>query len=413
MEGKRLLQSIRTRNLLSFGGAGEEITLEPLNVLIGPNASGKSNLIEVVGLLQAAAADLTAPIRDGGGIGEWLWKGGRTTRRTPIAEIEVIASYPDGQMPLRHRVAFTMVSHRLELIEEAVEDEPKSGLDAADMPFYYRYQRGNPVVSLRPNLGVAPLDDLVQRPGRMQRQLRREDISPDQSVLSQRRDPDIYSEITYLARQYQSIRLYREWNLGRYTAARLPEKPDLPSDFLQEDAGNLALILNDLLNRPSTKRLLIDKLKEFYDAAEDITTLVQGGTVQLFVHERGLEQPIPATRLSDGTLRYLCLLAVLCHPEPPPLVCIEEPELGMHPDVLPAIGKLLLDASGRTQLIVTTHSVSLVSALTDVPEAVLVCERGDMGTRLRRLKPQHLESWLKDYSLGEVWQMGEIGGTRW
>jgi predicted ATPase len=140
---------------------------------------------------------------------------------------------------------------------------------------------------------------------------------------------------------------------------------------------------------------------------------VQGGTVQIFVHEKGLNQPIPATCLSDGTLRYLCLLTLLCHPTPPPLLCIEEPELGLHPDILTTVAELLVEASQRTQLIVTTHSDALVSALTDTPESVFVFEHDDTGTHPRRLEAARLRQWLEKYSLGELWRMGEIGGTRW
>ena len=74
MDGKRLIQKIRLRNLLSFGPDTEEFELQPLNVLIGANASGKSNLIEAISLLQAAPRDLQVPIREGGGVAEWLWK---------------------------------------------------------------------------------------------------------------------------------------------------------------------------------------------------------------------------------------------------------------------------------------------------------------------------------------------------
>ena len=120
------------------------------------------------------------------------------------------------------------------------------------------------------------------------------------------------------------------------------------------------------------------------------------------------------TRLSDGTLHFICLLTILCHPNPPSLVCIEEPELGLHPDVIPEVAETLIEASKRTQLIVTTHSDMLVSALTEVPDAVLICEKEfDNGTQIRRLDAKRLKKWLKDYSLGELWTMGELGGNRW
>jgi len=80
-------------------------------------------------------------------------------------------------------------------------------------------------------------------------------------------------------------------------------------------------------------------------------------------------------RLSDGTLRWLSLLTILLHPDPPPLVCIEEPELGLHPDMIQPLAKLLLSASERMQLIVTTHSDGLVDELSGNPSAVIVCEK--------------------------------------
>ncbi|TAG86335.1 MAG: hypothetical protein EAZ18_25790 [Oscillatoriales cyanobacterium] len=109
-------------------------------------------------------------------------------------------------------------------------------------------------------------------------------------------------------------------------------------------------------------------------------------------------------------MRYLFLIALLLDPTPPPLICIEEPEIGLHPDILPAVAEMLIEASKRTQLIVTTHSDALVSALS--PESVLICDRDDRGSHLNRLEPKRLKKWLENYSLGELWRMGEIGGNR-
>lgn len=406
MEGASFIKSISIKNFLSFGGKGEEIVLEPLNVIIGPNASGKSNLIEIIGTLRSLPKDLSGSVREGGGIREWLWKGDNTI---PTATVETTIDYPAGIMPLRHLLSVTMAGQRLEVVDEVVENKQPQRQDDKDVYFFYRYNKGNPVLNVRTTIN----EQAGTEKGRQARNLRREDISPEQSVLSQRKDPDQYPEITYLAERFSAIMLYREWNFGRYTAPRMPQKTDLPEDFLLENAANLGLVLNNLLNNPRTKREFLEKLNLFYDALEDITTRIQGGTVQVFIHEKGVYDPIPATRLSDGTLRYMCLLSILCHPAPPPVVCIEEPELGLHPDILPTIADLLKDASKRTQLIVTTHSDALVSALSDTPEAVLVCERNESGTTLRRLDIKRLQKWLDNYSLGELWRMGEIGGNRW
>jgi predicted ATPase len=152
----------------------------------------------------------------------------------------------------------------------------------------------------------------------------------------------------------------------------------------------------------------LDGLKDLYEGVTDFEPVVERGTVQVFFTEGDIS--VPATRLSDGTLRYLCLLAILCDPEPPPLIFIEEPELGLHPDILPKLADLLVQASQRTQLIVTTHSDILVDAMTERPEAVVVCEK---QTTMRRLKQEELTSWLDKYRLGQLWSKGQIGGTRW
>ncbi|MEQ9356411.1 AAA family ATPase [Coleofasciculus chthonoplastes] len=396
MEGKQFIRTMRLQNLLSYGSEGEEIELQPLNVLIGANASGKSNLIEAIGLLKATPTDLTAPIRKGGGVSNLLWKG---QKEIPIAKIEVTIDYPEGLMPLRYRMGLTVVGQKPELVDEAVENECSyPGED--DVYFYYRYQQGRPVLNIK-----NPSDGQ-----RSQRSLRRDDLILDQSVLSQRKDPDQYPELTYIGNQFSQISLYRDWHIGRDSEPRLPQKADLPEHPLLEDGSNLGLVLNNLQHQVGS-RAIIDKLKTFYEEAEELSVKIYGGTVQIFIREEGLIQPIPATRLSDGTLRYLFLLALLLDPTPPPLICIEEPEIGLHPDMMSTIADLLVEASERTQLIVTTHSEALVSSLP--PESVLVCERDYQGTHLRRLNPERLQKWLENYSLGELWSMGEIGGTRW
>jgi predicted ATPase len=112
-------------------------------------------------------------------------------------------------------------------------------------------------------------------------------------------------------------------------------------------------------------------------------------------------------------MRYLCLLAILCDPDPPPFLGIEEPELGLHPDVIPKIAELLIAASSRTQLVVTTHSDVLVDALSERPGAVVVCEKHGGATTMRRLDAAELSPWLEEYRLGQLWARGDFGGNRW
>jgi predicted ATPase len=409
MDGKRFLRSIRLRNILSFGPDTPELPLEPLNVLIGPNASGKSNLIEALSVLGAAPRDLQTPIREGGGIQEWPWKG---ARRLGTAIVDVTMEYPAGKMPLRYSLSFTETASRFDLQDEALENErPFPG--NPDPYFYYRYQDGRPAINVVTEAEVTRVDQIFGTGPRFERSLRREDVEPDQSILSQRRDPDSYPELTYVATRLERMRFYREWNLGRLTPPRLAQKADLPNHVLLEDASNLGLVLSDLLNRPDLKSQIVSRLQTFYSEVKDIVVNTTSGVVQVFFHESGLHHSVPATRLSDGTLRYLCLLVVLCHPEPPPVICLEEPELGLHPDIIPEVAKLLLEASTRTQLIVTTHSDILMDALSDTPEAVVVCEKVDGATQLQRLDSEQLQPWLAKYRLGDLWTRGDLGGTRW
>ena len=152
---RRLIQSIKLQNFLSFGPDTEEIELKSLNVLIGPNASGKSNLIEAIGFLQASPIDLGLPIRQGGGILEWLWKGSRTT---PIAEVNATVCYAGGTMPLRHRISFTMVGQRFELADEAVENEHPDAPQCGHRAWRSFHQfKAWTDIRVTPHFGVQPI----------------------------------------------------------------------------------------------------------------------------------------------------------------------------------------------------------------------------------------------------------------
>ncbi len=163
-----------------------------------------------------------------------------------------------------------------------------------------------------------------------------EDIDVEQSILAQRKDPDHYPELTYLGKEFRKIRLYRELSFGRYTPPRLPQKSDLPNDFLSEDGKNLGLVLNRLAKDFKVKQEILKALHDLYDGVSE-----------------------------------------------------------------------------RCQLIVTTHSDTLIDALTETPESVVVCEKINGQTTLKRLDKSKLAHWLEKYRLGELWSTGELGGNRW
>lgn len=378
MDGKRLIEKIRLRNILSFGDKGEEIELLPLNVIIGQNASGKSNLIDVIKLLNSlpVVKGLVNFISKTGGINEWLWKGKKTIELT-----EIKATLFEAKNKPTFSIVIGELLQRLQIVSEIIDSS-----NTKDSIVREEYLKNNNF----------PVEDSF--------------LAWSANFVN---DPSKVLDLVRFKIDFLFLKIFSDLQTNRNSEIRKPQIPDAPNGFLNEDASNLALVLNDLEHRGNTKDKIVENLKKFNPRIKDYSVRILGGTVQLFIREEGLEKPISAMRLSDGTLRYLCLLAILCHPEPPPLICIEEPETGLHPDILPTIAELLKEASQRTQLIVTTHSDILVSALSDVPEAVLVCEKDEDGTHFKRLNKDDLKDWLNEYSLGELWLKGEIGGTRW
>jgi len=396
---RRALRRIELKNLLSFGPDSPALDLENLNILIGPNGSGKSNLIEAISLLRstpmspASKMDMRNVLSQGGGSEEWIWKG--RDRRPAVIETTVCGNAEQSCM-LRHRLVFSSELNRFRLDDEAVFN----GTSGA-----------NPLYSLED--GALRIDATRMEASRnlAERAFRR-----DGSVLSNLRDPATFTafpELTQLVKLYESIRIYREWPFGRNISVRSPQQLDQLDDHLDEEFSNLVLFLRRLKDMQGVSEAILARLKDLYQGVTDYDFHVDtdGGTVQLVLQEGSAR--IPAKRLSDGTLHYLCLLAILCDPNPPPLICIEEPEIGLHPDILPKLADLLIEASGRTQLIVTTHSDALVDAMTSRPESVVVCEKRDGQTHMKRLSKAELKPWLQEYRLGQLWASGEIGGNRW
>ncbi len=404
-----MIHKLKIAGLLSFGPDGVDLPLEPLNVLVGPNGSGKSNFLEAIALLKAAPSSITEPISRTGGVRSWLWRGPNTMDSFTLeASVEC---QPGGLV--RHSLTLGDHNDRPEVIDEQVEP---SGAYVGPLPplSYYRPPRKE-----KPDI-----DSLADRstsqysaapsgpPPTIVRGIRsigfQSHYHPEHSIIHLASAE--YPVLWNLKEQYGRIRLYRDWFLGPSAACRRNQRAHDRADFLDEGGANLALVLSHF--QGENKRQVVESLGKLFDGIVDITCPVAGGTVGLFLEEAG-NRTIPATRLSDGTLRYLCLLAILHHPEPPPLVVIELPELGLHPDLLPTVANLLVSASSRSQLIVTTHSDVIVDALTDSPESVVVCEKRDGQTQMRRLDKDDLAKWLKDYTLGSLWSSGQLGGNRW
>lgn len=387
-----LIEQLTLEGFLSFGPGRHAIALQGLNVLIGPNGAGKSNLVEALAVLRATPRDLPLPIREGGGVKEWLWRGEAPATQASLT-LEVASDAAVGGS-LRYHLSFGAQGDAFTVLDERLEhtthraDEPGPRL-------HFGYVNGRPMLRSKSEL----------------RELRREDIDITQSILAQRKDPDSYPEITALAAALGKIRIYRKWSFGPDALVRASCRADVRTDTLDESFNNLPARLAVLRRDPRVKRQLLQRLADLAPGFDDFEIVPEGGQLQLYVGEG--THSTPARRLSDGTLRFLCLLAVLLDPAPPPVVVIEEPELGLHPDTLPVVRDLLLDASTRTQLIVTTHSTILVDSFDDHPEAILICDKVDGATQIRRLDAAQIAAWREHGSLGQLWIGGHLGGTRW
>ena len=409
-----LFHKLKFSGLLSFGPNGTDLPMEPLTVLIGPNGSGKSNFVEAISLFQAAPRAISDPILRAGGVREWMWKGQGTSHSIAL---EAKVDYPPCGT-LRH--SLTLVEQqRRPLVFERIEPSKKHPDERIGMSYYHPPLDAQIATktaaaaaralseSQNAHSGECPPVLLAKtRRGKLEVG---SDFEPYDSMLANIASPDRQA-LWHLKEKYSGIRFYRNWSLGPDAKLRQPCSAHDRSDFLTEGGGNLPLVLSQL--HGAHKKTFLSAMTELFEGIVDIHCPVTSGTVALFLEETG-NRSIPATRLSDGTLRYLCLLAILLHPEPPPLICIEEPELGLHPDLLPTLSDLMLEASERTQIVVTTHSDVLVDSFTGQPESVVVCEKHDGQTNMRRLGKGELKKWLKDYRLGDLWTSGELGGNRW
>jgi predicted ATPase len=374
------IRSLTLSHILSFREPGP-LALNPLNILIGANASGKSNLFDCIGLLRTLPGNPSSYISDRGGAGNWVWRGTKRGDDTMSIRPELEL----GTENLTYDLTFAAVERPFAIREEVLSDGNRVYLRRilGDLEAGHRELAGQPHYKTN--------------------------ISPTESALSAYRFPS--SPITNVANAFSAIGIYRDFLTGTRDDARAGVSSSDLKHPLDESGSNLALALQELDfhgGLQSVKRYL----SRLSDRFEDIKIRAEGGRSQLYVQERGLGM-ISATRLSDGTLKFLCLMAVLCDPNPGPLICIEEPENGLHPDALALVGDALREATARTQLIVATHSDALVDRFTDEPENVIVCERDfDESTCFKRLSSGDLKEWLQEYTLGELWRRGEIGGTR-
>jgi predicted ATPase len=388
-------QELLIEGLLSFG---EETRFEfgQISILVGPNGSGKSNVIDCVRIFRHAPFDIQETFKDSG-FEDWLYRG--INKQSPVASLQVTAKVPELRRKIRHRLRLGPPLHSRARLEEVVSSvETENG--QPDL-YFVGSHRGGATLSIS---GAARW--------RRERSLGEKEYDPFQSILSQIRDVGQYPEITRLSSFYASFRIYSEWTFGRNSDLREATPAGRSDTTLSESMNDLALALNGLEKTAAHEKIkdLLHELKETY---RDYVTRILFGRVALELVEAPFDLPLPAKRLSDGTLRFLALAAILLQPSPPPLICLEEPELGMHPDMIRMVAGMIVDASTKTQLIVTTHSEHLLTALQDDFDVLFAFDAGLTGSTVRRFSQEEFKEWRREHTLGELWTSGELGGNRW
>jgi predicted ATPase len=179
---------------------------------------------------------------------------------------------------------------------------------------------------------------------------------------------------------------------------------------LKPFAENLAAFLYKLkISHKAHYDGIVDHIRLVAPFFKDFDFNPSADSVSLMWKEKYSDDYRDAYYLSDGTLRFICLATLLLQPTPPSTIVIDEPELGLHPYAIEILAAVIKKAAATTQILVSTQSVQLIDNFS--PEDIIVVDRKDKESVFRRLERIDLGEWIKEYSLGEIWQKNLFGAN--
>jgi predicted ATPase len=182
--------------------------------------------------------------------------------------------------------------------------------------------------------------------------------------------------------------------------------------FFRPDAANLPAYLYWLQEKHPVQFRYIEEhtrlVAPFFDRFVLAPLKRNEGKIKLEWRHKGSDAYFDGYSLSDGTLRFICLATLLLQPDPPALILLDEPELGLHPFAIRILAEMLEAASQKVQVILATQSVTLLDNF--APKDIIVAENDGRGSIFKRLDEAELEGWLEDYSIGELWEKNVLGG---
>ncbi len=367
-----------------------------LNVIIGPNGTGKSNLLRFMELISMSAhGRLGKYIQSLGGMDPIVWDGATTSIRL------VLESTPEGgELGPEHyelELARLGVGSSYKVENELLTNSHKLRRRIEKKPFKFleRFSKIAVIFDEKEHTFTTP----------------EEFISDEESLLSIASGPFINNHfIPPFQRALASIAVYHDLHTNKDASVRQPAISRMEKR-VDPDGQNLISVMHTLYtsDREFKKDINSAMQAAFGDDFEElIFPPASDQRIQMRIRWKSLKREQSAAELSDGTLRFLFLLTVLASPSPAPILAIDEPETGLHPSMLPLVAEYAVDAANRSQVILTTHSPQFLDAFSGIKPTTTVAKWENGETILQTLKGEELDYWLKEYSLGSLFKSGEL-----
>ena len=352
------------------------VPLAGLNLVTGPNGSGKSNLYRALRLLaDVAQGRVIASLAQEGGLSSVLWagpEGSNLSRRQGYHAVQ--GTRRKGPISLKLGFASDDFGYAIDL--GLPPQEPHS-----DDPFRHDPEIKREVVWSGPKLRPAAV--LVDRRGPFVRSrvdgdwlMLTQGLSSFDSLMTHCADPKGTPEALLLRESIRGWRFYDHFRTDASSPARLPQI-GTHTAVLGHDGRDLAAALETIRVIGDGEALAAAIDDAFPGSA--VSVRVTEGWFSVEMRQHGLLRPLGAGELSDGTLRYLLWVAALLTPRPPQLLVLNEPETSLHPDLLPALGRLVVQAARRSQVIAVSHAAGLIDALQSEPDCHAIVLRKAFG----------------------------------
>jgi predicted ATPase len=345
------------------------LPLQELNVITGPNGSGKSNLYRALWLLtQVCEGQLARSLAREGGFVSAMWAGAWDHRKPQRMSL----GFQSDSCVFEFACGFPQPSTSAFCYDPEIKEETIWTGDRRK-PSTTLLERSAGITWVRDNDGQRVEYPLV--------------LSENESVLSQLRDPQRYPELFSIRDAIRGWRFYHSFRTDDNSPIRSPQV-SVRTPVLHHDGNDLAGALQTILEIGDVRRLskaIASGLPERSLRIVSSESEGRGKTPRLSelyvaLDTQGCNRPLVARELSDGTLKYLCLVAALLSPRPPGLIALNEPESSLHPDLLKPLARLIADAAKSSQVWVTTHSRTLTEAIEEVsgvPPIQLRLENGE------------------------------------